>query len=53
MGCNSACVGNITEMLTPSRGFSRSCYCAIEWCQRNSTTSDPVAMATKFQTKRL
>jgi len=26
MGHNSVCMGNITEMLAPSRSFSRSCY---------------------------
>jgi len=25
MGYNSACVGNITDMLVPITGFSRSC----------------------------
>ena len=32
MGYKSACVGNITEMLAPSRGFSRSCCWMTSEC---------------------
>jgi len=38
-GYNSCCVGNITEMLAPGRGFFRNH--AIEWRQTNSATTDP------------
>jgi len=48
MGYNSACVEISTRCLSPVRGFRDR---AIEWCQSNSATTDPVAMATKFQTK--
>jgi len=45
---NSACIGNIAEMLVPRSVFSGM---AVELCQTNSTTTDPVATAAKFHTK--
>jgi len=38
MGHNLTCMGNITEMFAPSRGFLGW---AIERRQANSTTTDP------------
>ena len=41
-------MGNITEMFAPSMGFWGW---AIDRRQTNSSTTDPVAMATKFEIK--
>jgi len=37
IGYNSSCVGNITEMFAPSRGFSRACYwmTSDKFCHKN------------------
>jgi len=47
MGHNLTCMENITEMFALSVGFCGLGY----WRQTNSTTTVPVAMATKFDTK--
>jgi len=47
-GYNSARVENIA---VPLRLVGSIRWWAIKWCETNSTTTNPVAMATKFKTK--
>jgi len=48
MGHNLTCMGNITEMFAPSRGFGGW---AIERRQTNSTTTDPFCHGNKIWDK--
>jgi len=53
-GYNSVRIKNIVVPLAPIVGLWGICgwaYWAIERCQTNSTTTNPVAMGTKFKTK--
>ena len=49
IGYNLACVRDIPEIFAYNRGFRGW---ATGWRPTNSTTTNPVAMATKFETKQ-
>jgi len=64
MGHNLNCMGNITEMFAPSRGFLRKISPrflhtaggfrgrAIECCQTNSSTTNPCCHGNEIWDKR-
>jgi len=49
IGYNLACVRDFCEIFAPIGGFWGW---AIEWCQSHFSRPTPVAMATKFRTKK-
>ena len=50
IGHNSACIGNIATILTPSMGFTVRGR-TIEFCQSNSTTTDPRCHGNEIRDK--